>query len=353
MESLVAIEATVAKKTSALEPSTWAWRIPSILQGVPPLVAVAILLFLPESPRWLACNDRQVEALEVLAKDNGPVVQLQHREILDTLEYEKSDNKSTGFVESIRNAANRKHLSLALSIAPLAMLTGSNVITRSTPRLISLDQQNPTTQLQINVTLSAWQLVVAVSGTFLAERLGRRLLALLSLGACAIFLYLLAGLTAKFGTSSDKSGIYGTVACIFLFLSYSFVITPLTAMYALEVLFYNMRANGIAMQGICIEVCGVFVTMAFPYMLESLGWKTYIFNASWNILFWVYGYFQWVETRGRTLEEIDELFDWEKHSHVPNLSDIKGVENGIIIGKETTESTTAEFVEVARSDIRH
>ena len=205
---------------------------------------------------------------------------------------------------------------------------------------------NPTTQLQINVILSAWQLVVAVTGSFLADRLGRRLLMLLSLGACTFFLYLLAGLTAKYGTSSDKSGTYGTVACIFLFLgSYSFGITPLTAMYGPEVLSFNMRANGTAIQGICIKASGVLVTMAFPYMLARLGWKTYIINASWNILFWGYVYFQWVETKGRTLEEIDELFDEEKFAHLTHASAAKVLEDGLIVGEDVKNLAGVDIIE--------
>ena len=104
------------------------------MQAIPPLLAIIILFFLPESPRWLVYNDRRDEALEVLAKINGADkddsdVQLQYREIIDTLEYEKTDGQSMRFVEMIRTVANRKRLFLALSIAPLAMLTGSNVIT--------------------------------------------------------------------------------------------------------------------------------------------------------------------------------------------------------------------------------
>lgn len=169
---------------------------------------------------------------------------------------------------------------------------------------------DPTTQLQINVCLSAWQLIVAIIGSGLSEKLGRRFLSLTSLGLCSAFFYLLAGLAAKFGTAGNLAGTYGIVACIFLFLgSYAFGITPLTAMYAPEVLPYNMRANGIAMQGILIKSCGILVSMAFPYMMEAIGWKTYIVNASWNILLWLYIFLQWVETKGLTLEEIDELFD--------------------------------------------
>lgn len=88
----------------------------------------------PESPRWLAYQDRREEALNILAKINGagtedPNVQLQFREIIDTLEYEKLEGKKMGFGTMFKDKVSRKRLLLALSIAPLAMLTGSNIIT--------------------------------------------------------------------------------------------------------------------------------------------------------------------------------------------------------------------------------
>lgn len=206
----------------------------------------------------------------------------------------------------------------------------------------------PNTQLQINVILSCWQLICAVAGSCLAERLGRRFLALVSLGTCSAFFYLLAGLTAKFGAANDKSDTYGTISVIFLFLgAYSFGITPLTAMYAPEILSYNIRATGLALQGIAIKSCGVLVTMAFPYMMEDIGWKTYIVNASWNVLFWLYIFFQWVETKDKTLEEIDILFDGQKHSSTPDLKTLQDIEGVDIACKDWIErkSTKKETVD--------
>ncbi|KAF7554853.1 hypothetical protein G7Z17_g2583 [Cylindrodendrum hubeiense] len=331
--------------TSSLEPSNWAWRIPSLLQAAPPLVVMGIIYFVPESPRWLIFNDRRDEALNVLAKINGadkqdPNVQLQYKEIIDTLEYEKGEGGSIGLPTMFKSPSNRKRLLLALSIAPLAMLTGSNIITYYFGSMLSqAGIDDPTTQLQINVILSAWQLVVAIIGSSLAERLGRRRLALISLGLCCVFFYMLAGLTARYGTAGDKSGTYGTIACIFLFLgAYGFGITPLTAMYVPEVLSYNMRANGIAMQGMLIKSCGVLVSMAFPYLMESIGWKTYVVNASWNILIWLYIYFQWVETKGLTLEEIDALFEGVHVSPDHGGSLEKGSDLAVISNAQTTTS---------------
>lgn len=180
------------------------------------------------------------------------------------------------------------------------------------------------TQLEINLGMSAMQFCVALTGSVLAERLGRRLLALISLGLCTIFFYMIGGLTARYGESTERSGIYGTVAVIFMFLaSYAFGITPLTSMYVPEVLSFSIRATGAACFAVTNELCGFFVTMVFPHMFAGIGWRTYMVNASWNVLLWLVVYFTWVETKGRTLEEISELFDGEKHSDTPDLAQLK------------------------------
>lgn len=47
--------------------STWSWRLPSLLQGAPSIVQFVLILFAPESPRWLLKKGRDEEALNVLA----------------------------------------------------------------------------------------------------------------------------------------------------------------------------------------------------------------------------------------------------------------------------------------------
>lgn len=79
------------------------------------------------------------------------------------------------------------------------------------------------------------------------NRIGRKKLATISTILLIIFIFMIGGLTARFGTSGNTSGIYGTVASIFLFQgSYNFGWTPLTVLYPPEVLNFPIRANGMA-----------------------------------------------------------------------------------------------------------
>jgi hypothetical protein len=63
------------------------------------------------------------------------------------------------------------------------------------------------------------------------------------------------------------------------------------------------------------------VTMAFPYALENIKWKTYMINGAWGVLQVIYVVIFWVETKGKSLEEIDQLFDGFKHSDGPDISE--------------------------------
>ena len=67
----------------------------------------------------------------------------------------------------------------------------------------------------------------------------------------------------------------------------------------------------------CNDRC--VVTFAFPFALAKIGWKTYMINATWDILEVIFIILFWVETSNKTLEEIDELIDGEMHSDAPVL----------------------------------
>lgn len=74
------------------------------------------------------------------------------------------------------------------------------------------------------------------------------------------------------------------------------------------------------------------VTMAFPIALEQIGWKTYMINGAWDVLQVVFVIIFWVETKGKTLEEIDELFDGSKAANAIHVQDvIEGRDPGLIL----------------------
>ncbi|KAF4635804.1 hypothetical protein G7Y89_g2287 [Cudoniella acicularis] len=311
--------------------STWAWRIPSAIQGVFSILCIVVLPFIPESPRWLVYVGRKEEALQVVAQTyaNGdasnPLVLAQYKEIVDTIDYEKNVGETLSLMQMVKTPVARKRMTLAISAAIISTISGNVIASYYLGAMLTnAGITDTTTQLQINIILNAWCLLCALGGTYYADKLGRKLLAIISTSGLTIFLFLVGALTKIYGNSTSSSGIYGTVAMIFLFQgAYSFGWTPLLYLYPPEVLSYPIRANGMGIFTFFLNGIALLCVFSFPFSLADIGWKTYMMNGSWDVLEVVFIWWYWVETKGRTLEEIDEVLDGVVHTDVPGLEAIR------------------------------
>lgn len=188
-------------------------------------------------------------------------------------------------------------------------------------------------------------------GTLLIDKLGRRQIALWSAVAMTVFLFMVGGLTKKYGNSTDSSGIYGTVACIFLFQgAYSFGWTPLAMLYPPEVLNYSIRSVGMGVYTFFTNGVGLMVAMSFPYALDAIGWKTYMINGAWDVLQVAFIAVYWVETKNKTLEEIDILFD--ETAVTADMPKIQDVIEGRVPDNKVT-ATIEAAVALKEDDERH
>ena len=66
-----------------------------------------------------------------------------------------------------------------------------------------------------------------------------------------------------------------------------------------------------------------------PIAIDRLNWKLYLINGAWDIVIVVLVAIFWVETKGKTLEEIDAVFEGEKHTDVPDLENIYAGKAGL------------------------
>jgi len=91
-----------------------------------------------------------------------------------------------------------------------------------------------------------------------------------------------------------------------------------------------MRLNNFS-----LNVAEFVNTYGAPIGLKKIGWRIYIIYAAWNLIQTAWIYFFFVETRGRTLEELDSIFEASnpvkeslKKSHrveAVSAEDIKGL----------------------------
>jgi len=83
-------------------------------------------------------------------------------------------------------------------------------------------------------------------------------------------------------SSPSSSAANGFVAMIFLFNAvFAFGITPLQALYPVEVLSFEMRGKGMAFSNLSLTTAMLINQFAYPIALEKIGWKLYIVFACW------------------------------------------------------------------------
>jgi MFS family permease len=99
---------------------------------------------------------------------------------------------------------------------------------------------------------------------------------------------------------------------IFLFYGVAGFAWPgLTVAYSSEILPYNIRARGLAVNFALTALSSVFNQYVNPVGLKELQWRYYFVYIAILIIECLCIWFLFVETKGPTLEEIAELFDGE------------------------------------------
>ena len=80
------------------------------------------------------------------------------------------------------------------------------------------------------------------------------------------------------------------------------------SLYPVEVLSFNSRAKGMAFLAFMNNAVKVMNTYVPPIAIANSGWKYYLLYVFWDAFGVVVIYFFFVETRGWSLEEIEDLF---------------------------------------------
>ena len=196
--------------------------------------------------------------------------------------------------------------------------------------LTTIGITNSITQANVNLGYACFQFVFALTGAAFVERIGRRPLMLFSMTGCAIiwiFIAATGGVVANSDNTNTAAGRAG-LAFIFLFGAvYSVGLTPLQALYPVEVLSYEMRAKGMALSSIGVAIAGLFNQYANPVAIKHIGWKFYIVFIVWDTVNALLFYFFLPETKGRTVSitVIPLVLMWSKTNTVLQLEELDQV----------------------------
>ncbi|KAJ3500100.1 hypothetical protein NM208_g17223 [Fusarium decemcellulare] len=313
-------------------PSTWSWRLPSLLQMAPSIIQLSTIWFLPESPRWLMSKDRDDEALVALKRYHGEgneteLVRLEYEEIRAAIDNEKLSGATT-WKSMVSTSGNRYRMFLVLCMGFMSQWSGNGLIAyckylsqHHTALLTASDLSrvmdsvgitDKDIQALVNGLINVWNFLLALTTAFFVERVGRRpLFRASTIGMLTVFTAWTVA-SAEFDKTGAKAAGIAVMALIFVFqLFYCIAFSPLPVAYSVEVLPYSIRAKGMATYVFSTK-CAVFVNQYVnPIGLDDIGWKYYLVYVGILAVesFIAYGWF--LETKGKALEEIAVIFDGE------------------------------------------
>ena len=167
-------------------------------------------------------------------------------------------------------------------------------------------------QLGYNILYTGLAAVAGLASALLTDKMPRRPTLIIGTAASAGWLAINAGLQTAIGRSNGQlstSMASGSLAAYFLFnVTFQFAYTPLQAVLPAEALETTIRAKGLAAGSIFGGCMGFINQFAGPIALKNIGYKYVWFFVGWDTFETVIWYFFLVEGQGRTLEELEWVY---------------------------------------------
>jgi MFS family permease len=249
------------------------------------LIVIFTVFLLPESPRWLWAQGKQEQARKILVKYHGngkedsPLVNWECAQIAEDhqFEVETGGRRWWDFKVLFSTKANIYRLWLIFLVSVFSQFIGGSVIGYFMPVMLeNAGITSSSQQLLMNAINTVLSFISGLVGTVFVDRWGRRQMFLWGTFITGL-VYIPITVIASFPVPDITQSMgYGFIACLFLYgITFSFTWSNLQALYPAEILPNNIRAKGIAFQGIISGAANFVNFYATPTALKTIGWKMY------------------------------------------------------------------------------
>ncbi|QRV88606.1 Sugar (and other) transporter [Ceratobasidium sp. AG-Ba] len=328
-------------------PNEWSWRIPSALQGLSSLVQFAFVWFIPDSPRWLVSVGRDEEARDILKKwhaggeENNGLVHFEYHEIKRAIAQEAERDRSS-WLDLFRTPGNRRRMRIIIAVGCFSQMSGNGLISYYLERVLDgIGIKSSRDQTLINACLAIWNFVFAVGASLAVDKYGRRKLFLTSNAGMLVGFAVLTTCAGIYQNTGKTRAAHGVLAMVFVYqAAYAIAYVPLLVSYTVEILPFFLRAKGLALLFLTIEVSLIFSQYTNPIALEKLKYKYYLIYTIWLVFELAFIYFFAVETRNRSLEETAALFDGDEA--LPDVEDRPRPES-LVVDHVSSQSSKASL----------
>ncbi|TXD81972.1 sugar porter family MFS transporter [Subsaximicrobium wynnwilliamsii] len=285
------------------------WRRMFWSELIPAGLFLILLFFVPQSPRWLAMKGKKKESLRILTKILG--AEEAQRE---SVEIEKSlQKKNTGVKINYFSKGILTIIVIGTTLSVLQQFTGINAVLYYGADIFeqSLGFGKEDVLLQ-QILLAFVNLIFTFIAMATVDRIGRK--PLIYIGSAGMLLgFLILGVTIQ----QQSLGILSLIGVLLFVASFAMSMGPVVWVLLSEMFPNNIRSVAMSVAVAAQWAANFVVSQSFPIVTESEVNN----NAFWNgslpyfifigfIIFIVVFTYKFIpETKGRSLEELEDIWD--------------------------------------------
>ncbi|HTZ87445.1 MAG TPA: sugar porter family MFS transporter [Solirubrobacteraceae bacterium] len=285
----------------------WRWMLGL---GALPGVALAIgMYFQPFSPRWLVERGREDEALATLrrVRDSDDDAQEELEEIKQAAAEQKS-------VREVWRPDVRPLVLLGLVLAIAQQFIGVNTVIYYAPTILKFTGLSTNSAITQALSVGITNLVFTIVAVLLLDRVGRRALLIVGTSGCVLSLAMLGVFFASNGLQDSASWV--ALVCLIVYIaSFAIGLGPVFWLMISEIFPLAVRSPAMSVSTVGNWSANFLVSSFFLTLVGAISREgTFWLYAGFGVLALVFFLARVPETKGRSLEQIEQELGADEHA---------------------------------------
>ncbi|XP_053148387.1 solute carrier family 2, facilitated glucose transporter member 5-like isoform X2 [Hemicordylus capensis] len=303
------------------------------LTGIGPLFQLFLLLFLPESPRYLLIQKKQErEAKQVLKKLRGSHYTEDEIEELYQEDYCEQEEKGMRVHKLLCSRGLRWPLLCSIIVIVGQQFSGVNVVYFYTDSIFKSTGIGDENVVYLSLGATCLTMLAHLIGIYGVDAWGRRILLLCGFGICSISCILLT-MTLELETTISWMPYMSTIFVMIFIFGHFIGPSPVPIVLTTELFLQSSRSSAYAIVGSVHWFCNGFIALVFLHLQRHLGPYSFLIFFPFSSVTFFYILKALPETKRKTFLSVRKLIEM----HL-----VKSLENEQEANKEAMQECTPQ-----------